>query len=252
MDGCQDALIEGVTGIGNTRWNIVPGNCERVTIRRINLISWLICTDGIDVVGSRDVLIEDCFLRNNDDCVAIKAFDPRPHQPHIQTDWGQDVRNVVVQRCVLYNHGSGNVLEIGYETRTSRIHDIVFHDCDVIGSHGFAAVFSIHLGDRARVENVRYENIRVEHFYNKLVDFRIMNSRYSRDAVRGQVCGVTFRNIRARKDIYNCISLIGGYDVEHRIENVLFDDFMIGDQPVTNAEALHLFTNAHTGGITFR
>jgi polygalacturonase len=29
----------------------------------------VIGSDGIDIVGSRDVLVEGCFLRNNDDCV---------------------------------------------------------------------------------------------------------------------------------------------------------------------------------------
>jgi hypothetical protein len=45
----------------------------------------------------------------------------------------------------------------------------------VIAAHGEGGVFTIHNGDRACISRVLYEDIRVEHFYDKLVDFRIMH-----------------------------------------------------------------------------
>jgi len=38
--------------------------------------------DGIDVVGSEDVSISNCFVRSNDDCVAIKAVDYQHEAGH--------------------------------------------------------------------------------------------------------------------------------------------------------------------------
>jgi hypothetical protein len=43
------------------------------------------------------------------------------------------------------------------------------------------AVFSIHNGDSASVEDVRFENIRVEDARDKLADFRVGLSIYSQD-----------------------------------------------------------------------
>ena len=64
-------------------------------------------------------------------------------------------------------------MEIGYETQTDRISDIVFQDIDVLGVHQFGSVFGIHNGDRAGGKCLMEENS-VEHHYDKLVDFRTL------------------------------------------------------------------------------
>jgi hypothetical protein len=151
----------------------------------------------------------------------------------------------------MYNDRAGNVMEIGYETQTERISGVTFRDIDVIGAHGEGGVFTIHNGDRARVENVRYEDIRVEHFYDKLIDFRIMPSRYSKDKTRGQVAGVHLKGIRTVEDRFNCVSLIGGYGLENQVRDVVIEDFRVGDQRVVDADELHLFLK-HAVGVEFR
>ncbi|NLF37917.1 hypothetical protein GX586_00635, partial [bacterium] len=166
-------------------------------------------------------------------------------------DWRGDVRNVLVQRCVMHNDYAGNVMEIGFETRADRIGDIVFRDCDVIAVRGHGAVFSIHNGDRALVENVLYENIRVEHYYDKFVDFRVLDSRYSKDHERGRIRNVTLRNIAAVANTHNTVSLIGGFDEEHLVEHVTFDRFFLGGEKVRDADGLHLFAK-YAKGIGFR
>lgn len=68
--------------------------------------------------------------------------------------------------------------------------------------------------------------IRIEHHYEKLVDFRIVKSRWSKDAERGQIRNVTLRNIEVAISVFNpgySCSLIGGFDAQHTVEHVLFD-----------------------------
>lgn len=242
--GCADSVVEGITIIGAPSWTVVLAACDRVAVRRINLIGWVVCSDGIDVVGSRDVLIEDCFLRDNDDCVVVKALDLDGATPEAM----RDVERVLVQRCVCWNDHAGNVFEIGFETRCARISGIVFRDCDVLGAHGEGGVFTIHAGDRALIEDVLYEDIRVEHFYDKFIDFRVLHSRYSKDAERGRIRNVALRRIRTRPDPFNVISLIGGYDDAHRVEDIRLEDVRIGPEPLRRVEDLHLFTR-FAGGI---
>ncbi|MFR6034460.1 MAG: glycosyl hydrolase family 28 protein [Bacilli bacterium] len=47
--------------------------CRDVHIDNIKTVSEIGWDDGIDVVSCKNVLIENCFLRNKDDCIAIKA-----------------------------------------------------------------------------------------------------------------------------------------------------------------------------------
>lgn len=247
----RDLHVEGITMINPASWMLVLAACEGVVVRNINEIGEVVSSDGIDVVGSRDVLIEDCFLRNNDDCIVIKAVDFNLYKEIGEPAWGRGTHNVLARRCVLLNAEAGNALEIGYETRADTISGITFRDCDVIAAHGDGGVFTIHAGDRAAVSDVLYEDIRVEHFFDKLIDFRILFSRYSKDAERGQIRNVILRGIRTNLDPFNCISLIGGFDAAHTVEGVVIEDFMIGDQKITNPDQLHLFTK-HASGIVFR
>jgi polygalacturonase len=252
FEGCQNVQVEGIMTVGTPSWNLVFGACDKVHVDNVKLIGWVVCSDGIDIVGSRDVVVQNCFLRNNDDCVAVKAvsYDMRSKYS-IGLDWRRDVENVLVEKCVMYNDRAGNVMEIGFETQTNSMRNITFRDIDVLAGHGEGGVFTIHNGDRATVSDVLYENIRVEHFYSKLVDFRIMHSRYSKDAERGQIRNVTLRNVQTIADKYNVISLIGGFDAEHTVENIHFENFVMGETKVLSPDDLNLFSR-NAQNVTFQ
>lgn len=53
------------------------------------------------------------------------------------------------------------------------------------------------------VSDVLFENIRVEHHYDKLVDFRIIESRWSRDKESGHIRNVNLRNIEVAVSPFN-------------------------------------------------
>jgi polygalacturonase len=162
-------------------------------------IGEVVSSDGIDVVGSQDVLIEGCFLRNNDDCIAVKSTNHSARRHSKYSDWRRDVRGVEVRGCVFLNARAGNVMEIGFELQADSISDITFRDIDVLCGHGEGGVFTIHNGDHATVSRIVWEDIRVEHFYDKLVDFRILNSRWSGDDERGQIRDVRLSTSTWRK-----------------------------------------------------
>jgi len=143
----------------------------------------------LDICSSQNVTVDRCFFRTKDDCVAIKAprkeyfpaaksAEKAPSSAKLDSNF--DVDNVVVQRSVFWNAEWGNALEIGFELLTPHVKNIVWRDCDIIRVET-GAVFSIHNGDSAAVEDVRFENIRVEDARDKLVDFRVGLSIYSQD-----------------------------------------------------------------------
>jgi len=228
--------------------------CKGVHVHHVNEIGWVVGSDGVDVVASHDVLIEHCCLRNNDDCIAVKAF-PGYRQlvaADEEAPVPMSVEHVLVRDCTFFNAHAGNVMEIGFELRSDVVRDVVFRNCDVIAAHGEGGVFTIHNGDHALVEDVLYEDIRVEHYYDRFVDFRILHSRYSRDEERGRIRNVTLRNVRAVRNSYNCLSLLGGYDAAHRVENVVFEDVRMGDLPARCGDDMHLFRNEHVANVLFR
>lgn len=210
----KNILVQGITIVDNGVWNIVPGACSHVEIRDVNVLSRLVTGDGIDIVGCRDVLVEHCFIRAADDCIVIKAC-PLPTPAACC-----DVKNVVVRDCVLWNAEPGNALEIGYELRCKEVSDILYSDCDIIHceyeGNQSGGVLTIHNADRARVSNVVYENIRIEDAQEKLVDIKILDSKYSLDRVRGEVEDVYFRNITVDGPIFP-VSIIRGFEMHQEV-----------------------------------
>ena len=85
----------------------------------------------------------------------------------------------------------------------------------------------------------------MEHHYDKLVDFRTLNSRWNVDEQRGQVRDVILKQIRIIQSAYNpgyTVSVICGLDAGHPVSGVRFEDFQIDGRVVTNADELDLVT----------
>ena len=244
FEHCQNVSVADIILIEPAAWMLVLGSSRDILVTNLKEIGEVCCSDGIDIAGSSNVTIRGCFIRNNDDCIAIKALSYVGRIPENKYPWDNDVDNVLVEDCVFFNGPCGNALEIGYELRTENIGNITFRNCDVLCVHGTGAVFSIHNGDRATVHDVLYENIRIEHYYDKLIDFRIIESIYNRDPERGHVKNIQFKNIHAIATAHNpghTISLIGGYDEKHIFDGVTIEDFYINEQKIMNADQLDLY-----------
>ncbi len=243
---CRNVDISGVIFVRPQRWMLMLHECSNVRVTGIKEVGEVISSDGIDVVGSSDVTIDGCFLRNNDDCVVVKAMP-------LDGDETRIVENIMVKNCVFLNDTSGNATEIGHELRCAKVKNVVFDNCDILSVHGYGAAFSIHNADCAEVRDILYRNIRVEHYYDKLVDLRVISSMWGRHGGKGRINNIRFENIRVTALDCNSgysVSLIGGYDAEHRVSNVVFDGFYINDRRIKNGNELDLFMK-EADGIVF-
>ena len=260
LDHCTHARVETILMLSPCHWMVVLGACEDVAVTGIRQIADDVSSDGIDIAGSRRVRISGCCLHNGDDNIAIKAIcnksgeDDRVPLGFPDEDWKGTVEDVVVSGCSLYKIRGGSAMEIGYETSTDHIRNIRFEDIDVIAVHNFGSVFGIHNGDRAKVENVVWDNIRVDHHFDKLIDIRVLKSRWNVDAERGSVNNIVMRNVKVRQTIHNAgytLSIICGYDAEHPVTGVTLENFELGGRLVRSADDIDLVTR-HAHGIQFR
>jgi hypothetical protein len=66
--------VEGITIRGASHWTIVPTGSRKVTVRNVKLCNSRVQNDdGINPCNTQEVLITDCFIRSDDDCVAMKG-----------------------------------------------------------------------------------------------------------------------------------------------------------------------------------
>ena len=154
--------INGITVIGRNCWNIHLRRCKRVLVENLKILAHEVWSDGIDIVSCEDVVVRHIFIKNEDDCVCIKSSGAAKSNFD-----GADVRNVLVEDCVLWSGPRGNSLEIGYETNNSVVENILFRNVDVMhrqtqDNKFHRSIISIHNSGNATIRNITYENVYAE------------------------------------------------------------------------------------------
>ena len=127
-------------------------HCFDVKIDDIKVFGqWRYNTDGIDIVNSQNINIENSFIHSFDDTITIKGIDR-----YICTD----NKNIYVNNCVLWCDW-GRCCEIGLETACRTYSNISFVNCDIL--RGGKSVLDIQNGDCADIYDIVFENINVEY-----------------------------------------------------------------------------------------
>ena len=250
IENCDDVLVDGPLVFSYRNWNCIARASRRVTIRNLKAVSSGVCSDGIDVDGSSHVRVSHCFLKTNDDCLVIKST-PLTN--------GARVEDVEFSDCVLWNGPAGNGIDIGYETQTDFIRDIVFRDIDLIhvlchyesGWIDRIAGLAIHLTGDACVDGVLFENITLEDVRTpKLIQFMVFHyflphGWFSPSDRRncGKIRNVRLKNVHFLKCAAGRIHVEGWNglgDIENiTFENVSIEGVKVQDRPGTVVE----FTN---------
>lgn len=201
-----NVLVEGIAFVDAPRFN-VRALAQKTTIHNVKVMSWWFSTDG--VVAGNTSLIEDNFIKTNDDSVKLH--------------WGDNVvrRNVIWQ---LENGGSFNISwNIHEDTDTFHV-----YDNDVIHAEHYQfakqAIFrSRHAGSgtlsRYLFEDIRIENATWRLFYLVLED----NKWYDPAQGYGEIDQVIFRNIHAHTN-YQHPNVLQGIDGFHKVRNVNFQN----------------------------
>ena len=90
-----NVIVSGIICRDPHIWTIVPTRCQNVKILDVKMIGlWRYNTDGIDVVNSQNVFIEDCFVR---------AFDDKHLVSNIH------FKNLVIQGTHILNKEEGGI-----------------------------------------------------------------------------------------------------------------------------------------------
>lgn len=233
VTNAKNVTIDGITVVNPEHYTVFGAGTEGLTVKNLKSFSCKGWSDGIDLMCCRDVLIDNVFLRNSDDCIALYN--------HRWNWWGGSA-NITVQNSVLWadiahpinigGHGDSEA-PIGevIENLIFRQIDILEHDEDDVLYQGCMA---IDCGDKNLVRNVLFEDIRVENIQEgRLFHLNIrFNKKYDK-APGGGIEDITFRNI-TYDGVGENPSLIKGIDSNRKVKNVLFENVMINKQRMTD------------------
>ncbi|WP_373233177.1 glycosyl hydrolase family 28 protein [Cohnella sp.] len=247
----QNISIEGIITVDPPHYTVYIGQSEHITIRNFKTFSTLGWLDGIDMMSSSNIEIDDVFLRTSDDCIAIYGH---------RWDFYGDARNVTVRNAILWAdvahpmmigvHGDyvssvGNVIE-----------NIVFENIDVLEHHepqpDYWGCMAINAGDNNTVRNIRYENIRVEAFeLGELFNIRVVqNSKYNPEPGR-RVEQIHFKNISFDGNCPNP-SRIEGFDEMRVVDGITIENVRVNGKPILVPESEHIQIGSFTKGVIFK
>lgn len=244
IKGASAVRVTGLTLADSSHHSLMlPGPYSEGSpneVRWVKIFTWRGNGDGINPFAN--VLIEDCFIRTQDDSLYVN---------------GRGIR-----RVVLWNdhNGSSFVLSAmpNLENRT-----LIVEDCDVIysraGWHQWAGgrIFNMRgEGKGACGSNVIFRNIRVSDPRPTLQAFSIfmgMTPPYgpiSKSRQAGNLNGVLFQNISIAAP-----SILGEPDIlwglqDAWIKNIVFENLTIAGTKILSAE--HFKVNEYVGGLQFR
>jgi len=239
--GSSDILVEGIVILDAPAWCVAMHTSKNVVVRNVKQICARENSDGIDICNSQDVLVEDCFLRNNDDEVCVKTLSSPP---------AMESKHIVVRRCVVWNDRARG-LGITSETR-SNISNVIFKNCDIIhdfSGGGDCAALAVLVSDSGTMTNIRFEDIRVEDCRNTLVNCWIGADMWGHDTTRGHIKGLTFKDIIVTGTTVPMLKLTG-CDATHLIEDVRIENLRIQGRHITHAQTPNLKTNAYVRGLS--
>ena len=219
-----DVEINGITLRGSSHWTIVPRSCQRVTIRNVKLCNSRVQNDdGINPCNSQDVLITDCFIRSDDDCVALKGLD--------YSAPNNNVERITVENSILWCDRA-RIFLLGHESRAEFMRNVTLRNLDIV--HFSMTPFLLEPGEDMRLEDVTVENIRIHGEGQKeFTRLRPVVNQYMRKKVPGFIRNIRFHNITINGQSGDYLVQIQGADAEHDVRDVTFENISIVDSKLT-------------------
>ncbi|GAB3740754.1 hypothetical protein GCM10028816_48380 [Spirosoma lituiforme] len=246
----ENVLVDGIIVKNPQHYTVYGGQSKGITIRNLKSFSCKGWSDGIDLMSCSDVLVDDVFMRNSDDCIALYGH---------RWDYYGGSRNVVVKNSTLWAdvahptnlglHGDTRSVGDTLENITFSNLDILEHDED---DPDYQGCLAISCGDLNLIRNVTYENIRIEDFEEgKLLSFRVIyNKKYNTGPGR-TVENITLRNITYSGSMATP-SIIEGLSDQGMVRGVTFDNVRINGKLLRTNQSDDIRVGAFTQNIQFK
>ena len=246
MTGCKNFNVEGIF-IRNTKgWSNTLTDCHNSGYRNVKVFSYeaIYSVDGINPVSCTNFTIDDCFMRCRDDCVAIKSGDMKLR-----------VDSIFVSNCVMVGWACSDGVTIGYELNGGPVENIFVKNCDILYARGDGrtqghAAFSIVCDGPAMVQNIFFEDIRVENQVEfKNLEFIVTDGTLYGTDPPGHIKGVYMKNVHWANKSKPFI--LSGYSPDNMIEDIVFDKCTAGGKPITTISDADIRTNRFVKNVRF-
>lgn len=213
---CNDVTLSSFVIRESSTWTVNLTACDGVAVSGVVIDNniHVANSDGIDICGSSNVAVENCFIATGDDGIVLKSS-------------VGEINNVTVKNCEIMSLANNFKIgtETGHDVSGVEVSDCYFFTAQTAG--GYAGI-AIESADGADISDVSISDVEMDNVTAPLLIWlgcRLDEDNGSDGSV-GSVNGVTLRNISATN--INIGSAIVGCEyggAVHNVQNVTIDGF---------------------------
>jgi len=236
------------------------GGSDGVRITNVKSISSYGWGDGMNVFASDNVSYDRVFCRNSDDCHTVYAT---------RKGFSGGCKNIQMRNSALWADVAHPIM-IGLHGNAAgcdTIQNLHYENIDIVdhceNQIDYQGCFAINCGDNNLVSNVVFDSIRVEDFRKgQLVNIRIFfNKKYCLAPGAG-IRDIIFKDVTYTGSGDN-LSIIAGYDSDHKIKNITFVNLTINGKKITDdmpgkpkwyktGDFANMFIGEHVENVVFK
>lgn len=247
ISGTSNLHVSDLFIKNNRGWTNTLTDCKNSSYRNVKVFSFegIYGLDGINPVSSKNFTIDNCFMRCRDDCVAIKSM-----------DYNLNVDSIYVTNCTMVGWSCSDGVTIGFELNGGPVRNIVVRNCDILYARGGGMTeghsgFSIVCDGPAMVENILFEDIRIEEQVEfKNLELIVTPGKYYGDDPPGHIRNITMRNIKWENPSKPFI--ISGFSSENMVEDIRFENCSVGGKALTSVDDADFRINEFARNIVFQ
>ncbi len=246
INGTTNLDVSGIF-IRNTKgWTNTLTDCHNSSYRDVKVFGYedIYSVDGINPVSCTNFTIDDCFMRCRDDCVAIKSM-----------NYDLRVDSIFVTNNVMVGWACSDGVTIGFELNGGPVENILVKNCDILyarggGRTGGHSGFSIVCDGPAWVQNIRYEDIRVEEQVEfKNLELIVSDGTLYGNDLPGHIKGIYLKNISWENTTKPFI--LSGFSSGNLIEDITFDHCDVGGKILTGTNDADFQINTFVQDVKF-
>lgn len=245
----RNVEIDGITVVNPDHYTVFGGSADGLTVKNFKSFSCKGWSDGIDLMCCNNVNIDNIFMRNSDDCIAI--YNHRWH-------WYGGTKNVNVTNAVLWADIAHPINIGGHGDDANPAGEVVekvrFKDIDILEQDEddppYRGCMAIVVGDNNIARDITFEDVRVESIqegmlFNLCVMF---NEKYNKTP-GGSIYNILFKNI-SYTGYGESTSVIKGYDPKHKVYDITFDNVTVNGEKLKSLSDFS--TNQYISNIKFK
>lgn len=231
----RKVLVDGITVVNPDHYTVFGGGSSDIVIRNLKSFSCKGWSDGIDLMCCRRVTVDNVFMRNSDDCIALYSH---------RWDWWGGSSDLTVKNSVLWADVAHPINVGGHGDPSSEkgevIENVVFRNIDILEHDEddplYQGCMTVDCGDKNWVRNILFEDIRVENiqegrlFYVKVR----FNEKYDKQPGSG-IEQVVFRNI-SYTGVGENPPLLLGLDEKRKVKGIVFDHIIVNGHQITGLD----------------